>query len=78
MILMADRELWTVAETAAELGMSIRGILNRLEKGQMKGEKVTPRLWLIPRVEVEAWVTRGRLKVGRPRREPPAPPEEAP
>lgn len=70
---MADRALWTVAETAAELGLSIRGVLNRLEKGQMQGERVTPRLWLIPHAEVEAWKQKGRLKVGRPRREEPRP-----
>ena len=59
------RELMTVAEAARELGLSIRGVLNRLERGQMRGERVHPRLWLIPREEVERWRMLGRQRPGR-------------
>ena len=59
------RELMTVTETAQALGMSVRGVLNRLERGQMRGERVHARLWLIPREEVERWKALGRQRPGR-------------
>lgn len=54
----------TVAETAQELGLTVRGVQTRLLRGQIQGELVTPRLWLIPREEVERWKPIGKLKRG--------------
>ncbi len=62
-----DRDLMTVTEAAAALGMSVRGVADRLQRGTMRGVKVNPRLWLVPRDEVERWRERGKLKTGRPR-----------
>ena len=55
----------TVAETARELDLTVRGVQNRLLRGLMQGERVTPRLWLIPREEVDRWKALGRQKPGR-------------
>ena len=61
----AGRDLLTVAETAQELGLTVRGVQERLRRGLMRGERVSPRLWMIPRAEVERWRTLGRQKPGR-------------
>ena len=69
-----ERTLLTVAETARELGLSVEGIQKRLRTGVMRGERVSPRLWLVPRDEVERWRARGRLRPGPvPRRAPNGP-----
>ena len=60
----------TVAEAAQELGVSVRAVQNRIRAGEMEAEKVTPRLYLIPRSEVERWKPIGKRKGGRPRKEP--------
>ena len=52
----------TVQEAAAELGMSPVGVRARLERGLMRGVKVHPRLWLIPREEVERWRAIGTVR----------------
>ena len=62
------RDMLTVAETAAELGVSVRAVQNRIRTGEMEAEKVTPRLYLIPRSEVERWKPVGKRKGGRPRK----------
>lgn len=54
----------TVGQAAAELGMSPRGVRERIERGEMQAELVTPRLLLIPRAEVERWKALGRPKRG--------------
>lgn len=59
----------TVAEAASELGMSIRGVLNRLERGTMRGERIHPRLWLIPQAEVARWKALGKQPPGRKRQQ---------
>ncbi|MFN8558092.1 MAG: helix-turn-helix domain-containing protein [Dehalococcoidia bacterium] len=68
MELEVRREMLTVAEAAQELGLTVRGVQERLLRGVMRGERLTPRMWVIPRTEVETWKERGRLKPGRPRR----------
>ncbi len=55
----------TVQETAEELGLTIRGVQNRLLRGSMQGERVSPRLWMIPRGEVERWRALGKQRPGR-------------
>lgn len=70
---MEERDLITVSEAAAILGISNRAVSKRLENGQMRGERVHPRLWLIPREEVERWRELGRMKPGpKPRSTEPA------
>jgi excisionase family DNA binding protein len=62
-------EYMTVAQAAAELGMSARAVRNRIERGEMKAEQLNPRLLLIPRAEVDRWREIGRLRPGpKPRR----------
>lgn len=56
--------MMTVTETARELGLSVEGIQKRLRTGVMRGERVSARLWLVPRDEVECWRARGRLRPG--------------
>ena len=65
------RDMVTVAEAAQELGVSIRAVQNRIRAGEMEAEKVTPRLYLIPRFEVERWKPIGKRKGGRPRKQRP-------
>jgi excisionase family DNA binding protein len=55
----------TVSQAAAELGLSVRGLRFRIEHGQMAAEQVSPRLYLIPRAEVERWKALGQQKPGR-------------
>lgn len=59
------RDLLTVAEAASELGLTVRGVQDRLLRGLMRGERVSPRLWMISRAEVERWKTLGRQRPGR-------------
>jgi excisionase family DNA binding protein len=53
----------TTTEAARLLGVSHRTILDRLQRGLMQGERISPRLWLVPREELER-VGAGRLKTG--------------
>lgn len=57
-------EFVRVVDAARILGMSVSGVRTRLERGQMQGKRVGPRLWLIPRDEVERWRERGRQRTG--------------
>ncbi len=66
------RDLITVSEAAAELGLSTVGVARRLQRGHMRGIKVSPRLWLVERAEVDRAKAAGRLKPG-----PKRPPESA-
>lgn len=54
----------TVTEAARELGLTTAAVRIRLERGQMQGRLVHPRLWLIPRGEVERAKLAGRQKPG--------------
>lgn len=54
----------TVAEAARELGLSVEAVHKRLRAGVMRGERISPRLWLVPRAEVERWRVLGRRKPG--------------
>ena len=61
-----------VAEAARELGLTHRAVLARIQRGELKAERVHPQLYLIPRDEVERAKAGGRLKPGpKPRRETP-------
>lgn len=57
-----------MTQAAAELGLTDRGVRHRIERGEMAAELINPRLLLIPRVEVERWKERGRVRPGRKRR----------
>lgn len=58
----------TVSEAAAELGMSVRGVRSRIERGQMASVLRHARLRLIPREEVERWKALGRQQFGPKRK----------
>ena len=60
-----ERGLLTVTEAARVLSLSHRTIVDRLRSGTMTGVLVHPRLWLIPRAEVERWRALGRQRSGR-------------
>ena len=58
-----------LTEAARELGITRRALLARIARGEMKAERVHPKLWLVSRQEVERWKSLGRLKPGpKPRR----------
>jgi excisionase family DNA binding protein len=61
-----QREMFTVAEVAQLLGLSVRGVQDRIKKGEMQAEKITPRLYLVHRNEIERWKPVGKRKGGRP------------
>lgn len=52
----------TVSEAADALGISHRAVLSRIKNGTLRAVKVNPRLWLIPRAEVEAWREFGKAR----------------
>ena len=62
------REMVTVTEAARELNLSGRAVLHRIERGERQAERISPRLYLIPRTELERHKAIGRLKPGRKRR----------
>jgi excisionase family DNA binding protein len=63
---MAD--LYTVPQAAEALGVDQATINRRLHRGDMRGERIGPRLWLIPSGEVERWREIGKLRPGRKRK----------
>lgn len=63
-----DLDVLTVAEAAKELGLSERGVQDRLRRGVMHGVRIGERVWVVPRSEVEEWKKRGKVRPGRPRR----------
>ena len=54
----------TVAQAAEALGMSPRGIRERIDRGEIQAIRVNRRLLMIPLAEVDRWRGRGRLKPG--------------
>ena len=67
-----ERDLLTIQEAARELELSVTGVHDRIRKGRLRGVQVSPRLWLVPREEVEHAKAAGRLKPGpKPKREHP-------
>ena len=59
-----ERNLLTLQEVATELGLPVRTVQNRVRTGHMRGERIHPRLWMVPRAELERWRSVGRLKPG--------------
>ena len=55
----------TLTDAARELGVDPSTLRYRLKRGDMRGEKIGPRAWLIPRDEVARVKTIGRMKPGR-------------
>ena len=55
----------TLTEAARELGLDPSTLRYRLQRGAMRGDKVGPRAWLIPREEIERLKAVGRMKPGR-------------
>lgn len=69
----ARMELLTVGDVARELGMTPAGVRRRVERGDMRAEVQTPRLWLISRAEVDRAKVLGALPRG-PKPRLPSPP----
>ena len=60
----------TVTQAAHALDLAPQTIQARLKRGAMRGVLVHPRLWLIPKSEVERWRQLGRQKTGPKPRQP--------
>ena len=60
-----ERDMVTVSEAARELNLSGRAVLHRIERGELQAERISSRLYLIPRAEVERHKAIGRLRPGR-------------
>lgn len=58
----------TVAEAAKLLGVSTDTVQRRVASGELPAERVTARLYLIPRAALES-AQRGPKKAGRKRRD---------
>ena len=65
-------DMVTVREAARQLGISPLAVQQRIANGEMEAVRITARLLLVPRSEVERWKAVGRRKGGRPRKEPSA------
>ena len=62
-------EYMTVQQAAEALGMSRRGVQERIDRGEMRAQRLGARVWAIPVDEVERWKGLGRLKPGpKPKR----------
>ena len=59
-----ERDYLTASEAASMLGLPLRTVRYRLQRGIMRGVAVNPRLWLVPRAEVERWRGEGKLRPG--------------
>ena len=55
----------TLTDAARELGVDPSMLRYRLKRGDMQGEKIGPRTWLIPVEEVRRLKAIGRMKPGR-------------
>lgn len=55
-------EYMTVTEAAQELGITDRAVRARIKRGDIRAERVGPRLWLIPKDEIEAWRDLGKAR----------------
>ena len=58
-------EYLSVSEAAGELGLSVWGVRDRIERGDVRAERLGTSVWAIPRAEVERWKALGRKKPGR-------------
>jgi excisionase family DNA binding protein len=58
-------EYLSVSEAARELGLTVWGVRGRIERGNMRAERLGTHVWAIPRAEVERWRALGRQKPGR-------------
>ncbi len=54
----------SVQEAADALGISRRGVLSRIERGEMQAQRIGSRVWLISRSEIERWRGLGKLRPG--------------
>jgi excisionase family DNA binding protein len=54
----------SVSEAAATLGLSVRGLRARAERGEMAAHRLGPRVWAIAEEEVERWRSLGRQRPG--------------
>ena len=54
----------TTTETAEELGLPLRTVLNRIQAGTLRAQRVGVRGWLVPQSEIERFRGVGKLKRG--------------
>jgi excisionase family DNA binding protein len=57
-------EYITATDAARELGISRSALHSRIQRGEIRAIRPSPRLLLIPRSEVERWRGKGKLKPG--------------
>jgi excisionase family DNA binding protein len=57
-------EYLTVSEAAARIGITARALLSRIERGEVRAERLGRRLWAIPRHEADRLVAGGKLRPG--------------
>ena len=57
--------LVTVPQAAQLLGLTERGVLKRIQRGDMRAERLGGKVWVIRREEVERWQQLGRQRPGR-------------
>lgn len=58
----------TVSQAAAIIGITPRRVLQLLDSGEITGERLTPRMWLVNRQSVMSYAKKPESKVGRPRK----------
>ena len=58
-------DLCTVTEAADAIGVNVRTIRYRLQRGTMAGVKLGPITWMIPRDEVARCAAEGKRPPGR-------------
>jgi len=58
-------DVMTVPQAAKVLGLTERGILARIARGDMRAERLGGKVWVIAREEVERWQALGRQRPGR-------------
>ena len=55
-------EYLTVVDAAEAMGITPRALRWRIERGDVRAERVNPRLWLVPADEVARWRELGKLR----------------
>lgn len=54
----------TTKEAAEALGLTLRGVQDRIKAGTLRAERVGARGWIIPRSEIERLRDAGKFKPG--------------
>jgi excisionase family DNA binding protein len=62
-------EYLTVSDAAEAIGITARALRWRIQRGDVRADRVNPRLWLVPRSEVERLQEHGKLKPWQARKQ---------